>query len=382
MFRRSLFRLPPRNVGLFRNLSISSPRQAYIRFGHVEPPKRPQRNWDPRVRGVVIAAGVGTVYYLANLEQVPDTGRWRFMNIPVTFEAKFNELVRNQTREELKDATLPPDHPLSRHVRRVASRILHASNLGILRGEETPTFLSPFGMGSDAEGHSWNPDAEFGAAKNPGPVYGPSKEWDVIVVNAKEVINAMASPGVVVVFTGILPVCQDEEGLAAVLSHGNWICCSRLSYFPVARHSAERLASQTISWGIIALLSVLGVDLGLSNFFQKILLELPNSRTQEREADLIGLRLMSRACYNPEASPQMFSRLGRLEAKMGKSSVDFFQTHPSSESRVKFLEENLPEAYAILGSNPDCELVRQQLESFRGTARAVRANDQGGFEFS
>jgi len=147
-------------------------------------------------------------------------------------------MTRQSLLQELQGSILPQNHPLDRHVRRVVSRVLHASNLGILRGEAQPS-LSPFGMRSDFEGDSWNPDADFGAAKDPGPSYGPRKEWDVIVVHDPKMINAMASPGrcnpdvsqnkrlllsgIITVFTGILPICQDEEGLAAVLSHGMFI---------------------------------------------------------------------------------------------------------------------------------------------------------------
>ena len=74
-----------------------------------------------------------------------------------------------------------------------------------------------------------------------GPNYGPTKEWDIIVVKDPKIINTMATPGgytsnilqnryllslqsgIITVFTGILPICQDEEGLAAVLSHGIFI---------------------------------------------------------------------------------------------------------------------------------------------------------------
>lgn len=98
-------------------------------------------------------------------------------------------------REELKQSTLPPNHPLSRHVRRVVTRILQASNLGSIRGEERQVLLSPFGLRTDIEGNVWNPDTDLGAAKNPGESYGPHKLWDVIVVNDKKMINAMANPG-------------------------------------------------------------------------------------------------------------------------------------------------------------------------------------------
>jgi len=118
-------------------------------------------------------------------------------------------------------------------------------------------------MGMDLEGNSWNPDAELGAAKDPGPVYGPTKEWDVIVVNDMGTINAMASPGesqlfcsdrcdsyflgVIVVFTGILPVCQDEEGLAAVLAHGK-NCTSVITprFSAPSFQRSDMLASRTV----------------------------------------------------------------------------------------------------------------------------------------
>jgi hypothetical protein len=98
-------------------------------------------------------------------------------------------------REEFKHATLPPDHLLTRHVHRVVKRILHASNLGSIRGEDQPALPSPFGLGTDAEGRMWNPDVDVGAARDPGASYGPKKEWDVIVVNDPKVVNAMANPG-------------------------------------------------------------------------------------------------------------------------------------------------------------------------------------------
>ena len=93
----------------------------------------------------------------------------------------------------------------------------------------------------------------------------------------------------------------------------------------------------------------------------------------------------------------MFTRLGQVEAKMGKSRLDFFQTHPSSESRVKvrrllyhrsfllltclipaqLLREALPQGYAILAANPDCELVRNEMQAFRESARPIKIDRSG-----
>ncbi|KAF4622491.1 hypothetical protein D9613_009081 [Agrocybe pediades] len=196
----------------------------------------------------------------------------------------------------------------------------------------------------------------------------------------------MASPGDIVVFTGILPICQDEEHhsqksaiLASSTTHNDVLLLHSCS---VARRTAERLSAASTVLGLLALLAILGVDIGLSNLIHTYFVDLPNSRTQEKEADLNGLRSMSRACYNPEASLQMIARLGQLEAKMRGKSLDFFQSHPSSESRVKFLQEcqRLPEAHAITSSNPDFENVRQQAETFRETAHADFGLDSIFFE--
>ena len=87
---------------------------------------------------------------------------------------------------------------------------------------------------------------------------------------------------------------------------------------------------------------------------------------------------------------RMFTRLGLLESKLGKSRLDFFQTHPSSESRVKvrhllyhrsflsltpppeqLLQEALPQGYAILAANPDCEQVRNVMQAFRESVQTI-----------
>ncbi|KAF9552863.1 hypothetical protein CPC08DRAFT_767985 [Agrocybe pediades] len=174
----------------------------------------------------------------------------------------------------------------------------------------------------------------------------------------------MASPGDIVVFADILQICQDEEGLGAAFWHE-------------IRHTyAERLSFASVTLGLAPLLAILRVEISFSNLIHAYFADLPNSRTQEKEADLIGLRLIRRACYNPEASPQP------ARSKMRGKSLDFFQSHPSSESRVKFLQEceRLPEARAITSSNPDFENVRQQAETFRETAHADFGLDSIFFE--
>jgi len=309
-----------------------------------------------------VLGGFIGLYYVFHLEQVPETGRWRFMNIGPSTEAMLGDAVREEIHRTAGPMLLPDNHVITLHVRRVVSRILTASNLGTIKGEKKPgdsIFSGMFHTG----------DADFGGSGAPSEAVGPQKEWEVLVVNDKRTVNAMCAPGVVVVYTGILPVCHDDQGLAAVLAH-------EVGHV-VARHSAERLSSQLVWTAVSIVLQVIGIDWFFANNATTYLLELPNSRTQELEADMIGLRLMSRACYDPGAAPGMFERLGKLEASMGRGGPEFMQTHPSSSNRAKILEKALPEAYFILEDNPECGQVRRQLEAFRETAQATRVDEFG-----
>jgi hypothetical protein len=108
-----------------------------------------------------------------SLEQVPETGRWRFMNTSPKFELKIGEMTR--------------------HVRRVVGRILAASNLGVLQGAEAP-YSSSYNdsvISSGGGGDAWDPDAQFSTRRSSGE----GREWDVIVVNDSKTVNAQVVPG-------------------------------------------------------------------------------------------------------------------------------------------------------------------------------------------
>ena len=97
------------------------------------------------------------------------------------------ELSRREYRAEFEHATLPTTHPLSRHVQRVVSRILSASNLGVVRGDssDNPVTMLPF-----VQGRNGYPPSNIG-----GNTLGSTVEWDVIVVNDRRIMNALATPG-------------------------------------------------------------------------------------------------------------------------------------------------------------------------------------------
>lgn len=170
----------------------------------------------------------------------------------------------------------------------------------------------------------------------------PEYEWEFILIENPS-INAFALPGgKVALNTGILPVCRDEAGVAAVMGH-------EVAHV-IARHGAERMSQQqALQIGRAALSAAL---LGTSPIAREGLLQayglgaqvgvlLPYSRKHELEADRIGLILMARAGYNPEAAIGFWER---MTEKGNGASPEFLSTHPSDQKRVDELRTFLPEA--------------------------------------
>ncbi|THH15721.1 hypothetical protein EW146_g4810 [Bondarzewia mesenterica] len=251
--------------------------------------------------------------------------------------------------EEFRGHILPQNHPITRHVHTVVSRILEANNLGFVRSSELGFLGSSESVDQTSE--FWDVDADKTRAEISKPL--SQREWQLVVVNDAKVMNAMALPGAIVVFTGILPVCKDEQGLAAVIGH-------------VARHSGERYSQAKIFLLAAFFLEALGFGHSVTSIVTTFIIELPNSRTQELEADTIGLRLAAKACFDPRAAPELFARLAEVEkGRTGAVNLDFFSTHPLSEKRIRLLEQQLPEAYAIQAASAECGGLSDHMAAFR-----------------
>lgn len=169
----------------------------------------------------------------------------------------------------------------------------------------------------------------------------PDYEWEFRLIASDE-MNAFALPGgKVAVYEGILPVCQNEAGLAVVMSH-------EIAH-ALARHGGERMQDQAAVDIAKQGLEYLAKD---QEEFQRKLLSvaygagakygvtLPNSRTQEAEADTIGLQLMAKAGYDPREAPSFWQRFASV--KTGEQTPEFFSTHPSDANRAAALREQLP----------------------------------------
>lgn len=166
-------------------------------------------------------------------------------------------------------------------------------------------------------------------------------QWEFNVVNDAQV-NAWCMPGgKVVVYTGLLPITQDEASLALVMGH-------EIAH-AIARHGNERMSQA---------MAVQGVGMGLqlyasehpsaaADLFQQAygiggqLGMLAYSRTQESEADKMGLVFMAMGGYDPRIAPAFWQRMA---AQGGAKPPEWLSTHPSDERRIADLEAYMPEA--------------------------------------
>jgi predicted Zn-dependent protease len=168
-------------------------------------------------------------------------------------------------------------------------------------------------------------------------------KWEFHVVDTKTV-NAWCMPGgKIVVYTGLLPITQNETALAVVMGH-------EIAH-AVARHGNERmsqaLAAQTGGNILSVTLAGAGVSQGTSDIFLQsygvgsTLGLLKYSRKHESEADKLGLIFMALAGYDPSEAIPFWERMSKLG---GGGSIEMLSTHPSDETRIKDLKKFLPTA--------------------------------------
>ncbi|WP_298391819.1 M48 family metallopeptidase [Hydrotalea sp.] len=165
--------------------------------------------------------------------------------------------------------------------------------------------------------------------------------WEFNLVDSKE-INAWCMPGgKVVVYTGILPVTQNETALAIVLGH-------EITH-AVAGHGRERMSQQLLAQGIeVAGNVALSTNTRAVNLFNQVYAPtaqvgvlLPNSRKQEYEADHYGLIFAAMAGYDPREAIPFWKR---MEALGGAKPPVFLSDHPADANRIQKLEALMPEA--------------------------------------
>lgn len=237
---------------------------------------------------------------------VPITGR-KQMNLVSNSEVLASSLTQYQTY--MSKATPIRGTQAAAMVERVGKKIAAA----------TESYLRQNGMESELKNYNW----EFNLVKDD---------------NA----NAFCMPGgKIVVYEGLLKYVKTDDDLAVVMGH-------EVAH-AVAKHSNERMSQQMLAqYGGTALGLALG---GSSQATQAIASQvyglgaqygvmLPFSRKHEKEADYMGLVLMSIAGYNPQASTQFWQRMSQGGSN---ATPEFMSTHPSDATRISALQKALPE---------------------------------------
>ena len=179
----------------------------------------------------------------------------------------------------------------------------------------------------------------------------PDYPWEYVLIDDPKNQNAFCLPGgKVAVYTGILPITKTETGLAVVLGH-------EIAH-AIAKHGAERM-----SQGLLIQLGGQTLEMALNKKpaeTRQLALQafglgttvgavLPFGRSQESEADRMGLLYMAKAGYDPHEALAFWERMA--SAATGKSPPQFLSTHPSHETRIRDLKKWLPDAEKIYSSN-------------------------------
>jgi len=259
-------------------------------------------------RGANVLLLFAAALTLCGCATVPVTGRKQMVLISSTQMAS---LGADSYSQKMAASRLSANAEQTAMVKRVGARVSQA----------VEQYLKEQGQSSAIRGFAW----EFNLIEDP-------------------VVNAWCMPGGKVAFnTGILPVCQNEAGIAVVMGH-------EIAHV-VANHGGERMSQQLLAqMGGMGLAAALQQQpeatqqLALAAFGAGTQLGaiLPYSRLHEFEADRLGMIFMAMAGYDPAEAPKFWERMQALGG--GSASPQFLSTHPSGASRIRELRELLPEA--------------------------------------
>ena len=247
--------------------------------------------------------------FLISCSTVPITGRKR---INVVSDAQILPASFEQYAGFLKENKISTDRKMTSEVQ----------NVGIKISQAVDKFMRANNMVSEADNYRW--------------------EFNLI---DDEMVNAWCLPGGKVVFySGILPICDNTDGIAAVMGH-------EVAH-AFAKHGQERMTSaygQQLG-GIAVAIGTDKKDSRKRKLWNTIygigstVGMLAYSRTHENEADKLGMVFMIMAGYNPEEAINVWIRMS--ERATGKSPPEFLSTHPSNQTRINNLREYLPTAIA------------------------------------
>lgn len=262
-----------------------------------------------KIAGPMVVALAALQVVLAGCSQVGITGRRQLNFVPTSVITSMSLQEYDQLMAQSKKSA---DAQATALVERVGTRIVQA----------VQEYVKTNGLKDPFAGYQWS----FSLIEDPN-------------------VNAFAMPGgKVVVYTGILPVTQTEAGLATVLGH-------EIAHV-FADHGGERM-----SQSLLTQLGAVGLETALKNkpeqtkalftsaygMGTQVGFLLPFSRKQESEADHLGLIFMAMAGYQPQEAVAFWQRMAASSKGQSKPPA-FLSTHPADETRIKDLQNLVPEA--------------------------------------
>lgn len=319
---------------------------------------------------IAVTIGGTSTYYLAHLETVPFTGRKRFTSIS---DAKIEEVAQQTLRGlafKYKGKILPRDHPFSRRAISIANRVLLAArDLDGLdfKNVKAGSTASDASSGNKTTGSSYTRDLVH------------STKWDCVVVDDPSPNACMTPNGLIVVNSGLFHLMDAEVQVEGSHNFGSTEGADDRIATTIAhevahhlcQHIREKLSNDAFQRYVAYIFAAVGFPFllglpGLGHFA----VALPNSRTCEHEADALGIKLMSRACFDPREASCFWERMlwhtdrNRAAKRSGQTEYDFhndrdggvfgqegassfLSTHPSSPERMQRLQDSLPAALAI-----------------------------------
>ncbi|ACM31703.1 peptidase M48 Ste24p [[Acidovorax] ebreus TPSY] len=258
--------------------------------------------WQARRAFVLAAAGTLVLPAAAQVEVGSASGMRRLVPAETLEDSAVQQYSQLLAQAKAKRALAPDNHPQLLKLRAIARQII------------------PYAAQWNSRAAQWR--------------------WEVNLIGSKQ-INAFCMPGGKIAFyTGILDQLKlTDDEIAMVMGH-------EMAH-ALREHARSRVAkSQATSIGLSLGAQLLGLgDLGnaAANLGTQ-LLTLKFSRSDETDADLVGLELAARAGYNPQAAVSLWRKMGEAT---GNGGIAFLSTHPSGPDRIRELEQNVPKVQGL-----------------------------------
>ena len=239
-------------------------------------------------------------------QSAPVTGRKQFMLVPESQAIEASKDAYAQTLAPIqKQGKLNDDAALKARVDRITARLI-------------------------AQAIAYRPETA-------------SWDWQVAVIDDPNTMNAWCmAGGKMAIYTGLIQKLNlTDDEIAQVMGH-------EIAH-ALAKHTAERMSTAMASQAALQVgAMLLGAEsattqaaLQAAAVATTVGVQLPNSRTQESEADRIGIELAAKAGYNPQAAPTLWAKMGQASGDKGGS--DFLSTHPADEKRQQALAALVPQ---------------------------------------